>query len=271
MSVTLDETIAAARRRYGIRAITLAVIARGRTAVLEGFGARADTPFAAASLSKPVFAAALLRWAASIRLDLDRPLPDAPQGVTPRRLLSHSAGYGNGPVSMEPRLRFPPGERWVYSGEGYYLLQLYVEAATRRPVDAFVRQWLFEPLGMRRSAFGSNASSTLTTTVEDFASFLRALFSSQQELARRMMEPVVNTRQGVQWGLGWALPERDWFFHWGSLPGARCWVAGQREAGNALVYFADSDNGLKALPELMEGVYGAAPRWLRFPPLAAEL
>jgi CubicO group peptidase (beta-lactamase class C family) len=271
LSVTLDETIAAARRRYGIRAISLAVIASGRTVVMEGFGAKADTPFAAASLSKPVFAAAVLEWAAAMRMDLDRPLPGAPQGVTLRRLLSHSAGYGNGPVSKEPRLRSPPGERWLYSGEGYYLLQLYVEAATRKPADAFARQWLFAHLGMKRSAFGSNASSTLTTTVEDFASFLRALFTSRRELARRMMDPVADTGLGVQWGLGWALPERDWFFHWGSLPGARCWVAGQREAGNALVYFTDSDNGLKALPELMAAVFGAAPRWLRFPPLAAEL
>jgi hypothetical protein len=48
-------------------------------------------------------------------------------------------------------------------------------------------------------------------------------------------------------------------------------VAGQHEAKNALVYFTDSDNGLKALPELMATVFGAVPRWLRFPPLAAEL
>lgn len=269
--MNLDGIIAAARRRHGIRALSLAVIAGGRPVVLEGFGAKADTPFAAASLSKPVFAAALLEWAATIRMDLDRPLPDAPQGVTTRRILSHSAGYGNGPASKEPRLRFPPGKRWLYSGEGYYLLQLFVEAATGRPVDAFVRQWLFEPLGMKRSVIGSNASSTLSTTAEDFTRFLLALFSSRRELARRMMDPVVDTGLGVQWGLGWALPERDWFFHWGSLPGARCWVAGQREAGNALVYFTDSDNGLKALPELMALVYGAAPQWLRFPPLAAEL
>jgi len=87
------------------------------------------TVFEAASLSKPVFAWAVLRLAAEGGLDLDVPLHDLlPQDLIPgepllerltaRHVLSHSSGLPNWLDKVpEPVLRFAPGEGFGYSGE----------------------------------------------------------------------------------------------------------------------------------------------------------
>lgn len=102
---------------YKAPAISVAVFDRGRIVWSRAYGqaapgrpATARTLFQAASISKPVFAAATLRLVHERRLGLDRPindflrswrLPDAEaapaRAVTLRHLLSHSAGpFGDG-------------------------------------------------------------------------------------------------------------------------------------------------------------------------------
>jgi len=135
--------------------------------------------FQAASLSKPVFAYAVLRLVEQRRMALDAPvLQYLPQGyrhafdplqegasletdevtdprlraVTVRMLLQHTAGLPNwasGPLHFEGT----PGARWAYSGEGYVLLQRAVEAVTGRPLDEVMHELVFAPLGMVRSSF----------------------------------------------------------------------------------------------------------------------
>ena len=138
-----------------------------------------DAVFQAASLSKPVFAYAVLKLAQEGLLDLDTPLLDyLPQGywhvqnpfafgrspigervtapelnaVTARMVLSHTAGLPNwsdGPLAFD----FEPGSGWQYSGEGFMLLQRAVEAITNQKLDDFMRHRLFTPLGMSHTAF----------------------------------------------------------------------------------------------------------------------
>lgn len=140
---------------------------------------RPDSVFQAASLSKPVFAYAVLKLVQQGHLALDAPvLQYLPQGyrhafdplqpgpaaqsdevtdprlgaVTVRMLLQHTAGLPNwasGPLRFEGT----PGKRWAYSGEGYVLLQRAVEAVMRRPLDEVMQEQVFNPLGMSRSSY----------------------------------------------------------------------------------------------------------------------
>jgi CubicO group peptidase (beta-lactamase class C family) len=124
----------------------------------------ADTVYAAASLTKPVVAYTLLALAHDGVLSLDRPvadylpLPNAGDArartITARHLLSHSGGWRNWRNNMQQALTadFEPGSRWSYSGEGYFFLQRVLEKLTGRALGVLVRERVFQPLGMARSA-----------------------------------------------------------------------------------------------------------------------
>src|SRR5262245_62179729 len=109
----------------------VAVMEHGRRSCTSAFGTAdgtravdAATVFEAASLSKPVFAYAVLRLVDRGVLELDRPLgewaPDLPgpeRDITPRQVLSHVTGLTNEPRSGAPLNRlFAPGTRFSYSG-----------------------------------------------------------------------------------------------------------------------------------------------------------
>jgi CubicO group peptidase (beta-lactamase class C family) len=127
--------------------------------------------FQAASLGKPVFAYAALLLAGEGKLDLDRPLrtyvldhaPSDPRGdmVTARHVLSHSSGFRNWRNSTDQRLvpDFDPGDRFQYSGEGFYYLQHAVEKIGGRGLQQFMEERLFVPLGMGSSTYGWRADT----------------------------------------------------------------------------------------------------------------
>jgi CubicO group peptidase (beta-lactamase class C family) len=163
-------------RLASVPGLSIAVVDRGAVVWARSFGVLnasterpvlAETRFEAASMSKPVFAYGVLQLAEQQRLDLDRPLAayyrpaylpgDERIGrVTARHVLSHTSGLPNWGNDAEPetlRPAFEPGARFRYSGEGFFWLQLVVERITGLGLDAFMRAILFEPAGMRHSAF----------------------------------------------------------------------------------------------------------------------
>ncbi|MEQ8486989.1 MAG: serine hydrolase domain-containing protein [Pseudomonadales bacterium] len=152
----------------------------------------ADTRFQVASVSKWLTAWGVMTLVESGAVDLDAPvqdylrrwrLPEGPfdnDGVTVRRLLSHTAGLtdglgydgfapGEALQSLEASLTraadampgadgrvragLPPGSEWRYSGGGYTLLQLLIEEVTGQPFAAYLDDAVLTPLGMRRSTF----------------------------------------------------------------------------------------------------------------------
>ncbi|HEY3123114.1 MAG TPA: serine hydrolase domain-containing protein, partial [Thermoanaerobaculia bacterium] len=202
--------------------LSLAVVQNGQVVYRRAFGVRDestgarvddDTIFEAASLSKPVFAYAVLKLADAGRLDLDAPLAKYLPGdyvedprlrsITARRVLSHTTGFPNWRPDGQPlKIHFEPGERFSYSGEGFVYLQKAVENRTGQTLEALMRRLVFEPLRMTNSSYTwqdrfegrkaighdtvgsplglrrppvSNAAASLHTTALDYARFLEAV------------------------------------------------------------------------------------------------
>jgi CubicO group peptidase (beta-lactamase class C family) len=124
-----------------------------------------DTVVPAASLSKPVFAHAVLRLMDEGWLNPDRPLksyvPDhAPADhrgdtITARHVLSHSSGLRNWRNNRDQALvpDFDPGSRFQYSGEGFYYLQRAVEKIMGMGFEKYMQERLLVPLGMTSSTY----------------------------------------------------------------------------------------------------------------------
>jgi len=124
--------------------LSLAIIKNGEVTFNKGFGVKntstnepvdPDTTFEAASVSKTVFAYAVMQLVQQKVMDLDKPLaqyypelfPNTDprfQVITARHVLSHTTGLPNWRDPEEPfAFNFDPGKDFRYSGEGYYLLQ----------------------------------------------------------------------------------------------------------------------------------------------------
>jgi CubicO group peptidase (beta-lactamase class C family) len=123
-----------------------------------------DTVFDAASLSKPVFAHAILQLADHGVLSLDAPLADYLPGympgdqralaITAKHVLSHSSGLPNWRNDDLPlKTYFAPGARFSYSGEGFLYLQKAAEALTGEKLHDLVERLILRPFGMTRSSF----------------------------------------------------------------------------------------------------------------------
>jgi CubicO group peptidase (beta-lactamase class C family) len=169
--------------------LALAVIEHGEITHVRAYGKRdvehdlpltTDTVMYAASITKTLFAYAVMTLVDDGRLDLDRPiaamlpkpLPDYPKyadlaedarwrRITPRMLLDHSAGFANfrfwtrdgrfdehGKLTIE----FDPGTRFAYSGEGINLLQFVIENGLGIDVGTLIEARVFDRFGMRASS-----------------------------------------------------------------------------------------------------------------------
>ena len=179
----------------------LVLIESGKVAG-EYYSTRADTVdgntvFATSSMSKWITAHAVMKLVEQGKLDLDRPVDGyltrwhlpagafSNDGVTARRLLSHTAGLTDGLgfgdyrldevlPTLEQSLAAPrrsaagattpvavgmePGSEFRYSGGGYLLLELLVEEISGETFDAFVTREILQPLGMSRSGYADLSS-----------------------------------------------------------------------------------------------------------------
>lgn len=155
--------------------VAIAILRDGKLVWSKGFGVKkageqdvveSSTLFGAASLSKPVFAFAVLRMRDDKLIDLDRPLwnylpnPDLPDVessklLTARHVLSHSTGLQNWRFSPEQKLEFAfkPGESFRYSGEGFYYLQRVAEQITGNGFEDFMQERVLKPFGMLTSTY----------------------------------------------------------------------------------------------------------------------
>lgn len=186
--------------------------------------------------------------------------------ITARMSLSHTTGLP-GWRWFEPdqklRIHFEPGSQWSYSGEGMTLLQIVIQKITGRTLEDLAREYVFVPLGMTTSSYtwqprfeadyalghdssgktyqkdkdnAARAPSTLETTTDDYARFLRAvlrrdvlseaswneIFTPQIRIRTRTQfgpgsveTSSVNDAIELSYGLGWGLQRTP--YGWGAF------------------------------------------------------
>ena len=243
----IDARISAVMSATGSKGLAVAVIDNGDVVYVRTYGVRnakgdpltPETVMYGASLTKTVMAFVTLQLVDDGRIaldtpiadDLDKPLPsygpdpvfprkygpyadlagdERWRTITPRMALTHSTGFANF-AFLEPdrklRIRFDPGTRFAYSGEGFVLLQFAIEHGTKAKglgvdVGDLAQKNIFDPLGMTRTSlkwrpdFATNyadgwdengrleehsrrpkvgAAGSMDTTITDFAKFTAAL------------------------------------------------------------------------------------------------
>jgi CubicO group peptidase (beta-lactamase class C family) len=174
LTADLDKQVPALMESARVPGMAIAILSNGRPAWSRNFGVTnatskalvtADTLFNAASISKTVFAYAVMKLCERGLLDLDTPLstyttdrwvkedPRFDQ-ITARHVLSHTSGLQNWSSKDDPlRIHFAPGSQWLYSGEGYSYLQTIVSRLTGHDIDSYMRANIFEPFGMTSSGY----------------------------------------------------------------------------------------------------------------------
>ncbi len=154
------------------------VRAYGMANVVHGVPWEAGTVSNIGSVTKQFTAMALLLLEADGLLHLDDDvrehipeLPDFGTPVTLRQFLNHTSGYREiynllplagfrgedsferekaiQVVQRQPTLQTPPNTEWNYNNTGYILLSLIVERVSGQSFADFMRERVFEPLGMR--------------------------------------------------------------------------------------------------------------------------
>ena len=222
----VEQTLPRLMQQARVPGVSLALIRDAQIVWQAAFGVKnaeqneqltPATLFQAASLSKPLFAYAVLCLVDQGILDLDCPLteyqsppfistdPFLPQ-ITARMVLCHLTGWPNWREKGQPLIRSTlPGTAFSYSGESFGYLQKVIEHLTHQPLAQFLRQRVLLPLGMTHSTYewttaesnpssGHNlegkpsalfilpephAAASLQTTPYEYARFLCAMLNAE--------------------------------------------------------------------------------------------
>ena len=237
---------------YDIPGISVLIIDDGKVVYNNGRGVKSNdteepvdtqTVFSAASLSKQVFAYAVMKLVESGDFDLDKPLyqyleyeelqhDERYKLITARMILSHSSGlpnWRNGKLT----LLFDPGKQFSYSGEGFVYLGKVIEHHLQKEIEQVIEELVFLPLRMTNSSFAwqdrfeanyapphdflgfpipkrksrrSNVAASLQTTSEDYSKLILALLNTS-ELKKGTIKEVFSKQVVLSdWnGLSWGL------------------------------------------------------------------
>ncbi len=226
----------------------------GRTVFSKAYGLadltheipfRTTTPTNIGSTSKQFTAFAVLLQADRGHLDLDDDIrehvPELPafgEVITIRHLLTHTSGlreflnsFGltGAPASavsreqvitivqQQPALQNSPGDEWNYNNTAFSLASTIVERTSGQDFDDFVREHIFEPLGMHASyvrmnptvlipgrADGYTPGGSGWTAPGDLGGAVGAggIYASVEDLQRwgeHMLDPKVGSPELVEW------------------------------------------------------------------------
>ena len=182
-----------------------------------------DTTFKLASVTKPLFAHAILIASEEGTLALDTPL--GPEGSTVAHLLAHASGLG--PETKDPVTT--PGTRRIYSNAGFELLGQALTRAAGMPAADYLREAVCDSLGMSATWLLGSPAHGAESTVDDLIRFCAEWLSPTllaPVTATRAYSPFLEELSGVlpgfgrqdpnPWGLGFEIRGRKQP-HWTGL------------------------------------------------------
>ncbi len=188
INLKVDSFVNLQMTQKGIAGLSLAVMNEGKIIHSKGFGyanlehkvpVTTNTVFLMASVTKTFVAVATMmlveKGSISLTDTIGKFVHDIPSHwkvVTIQQLLSHTSGikgsidwpppcktelkydnfnYTRADVISETAclpLSFPPGEKWDYSGRGYYVLGMLIEAVSGKTFENYLKENIFDPLQM---------------------------------------------------------------------------------------------------------------------------
>lgn len=185
----------------------LAVLKDGQVIYQHGYGiANLDygvpissaTVFNIASMSKQFTAMSVALLARQGKLSLDddirKYLPELPQyqnPITIRQLIYHTSGireythlmqlagvrFQDAPdeevfkiIARQQELNFKPGEEYLYSNSGYFLLAQIVKRASGKSLREYADENIFKPLGMTATRFHDDSSEVIKNRATGYSS-----------------------------------------------------------------------------------------------------
>src|SRR5262245_6122847 len=197
--VSDSAVVQALLKQFNVPGVSIAIIKDFKVAATYAYGVAdvetgapvtPETMFQAASISKPVAAMASLKAVQDGKFTLDQDVNtilkswQLPTGdftrerpVTPRSLMSHTSGTGDGfgfpgyapsaPLPTIPqildgvppsnlrkvRLERPPLTGFKYSGGAVLIQQLALTDAVGKPFAQIAREWVLDPIGMANSTY----------------------------------------------------------------------------------------------------------------------
>lgn len=264
--------VEALRQIDGWGAATAAAGAVSRGGPPSAYGA-SSTGLRLASVTKPMFAYAVLIATEEGSVSLDDPA--GPPGSTVRHLLAHASGLGFD--TAEPIA--PPGRRRIYSNTGFDALAAHLEERTGMTAAEYLREAVFEPLGMAGATLDGSPAAWGRATLDDVLLFAAELLAPTLVAPATLdaavtvqfpglagVLPGVGRFDPLGWGLGFELRDAKlphWtgttnspatFGHFGGS-GTFLWV--DPVAGVACAALTDRDFGpwaLEAWPRLSDAV-----------------
>jgi len=240
--------------------------------------------------------------------------------LTVRHLLSHTSGLSQHgfpgydakdelpaasdvlagkPPANTPMVHFTtfPGAQFSYSGGGFVILQLFLEALLLKGFPRIMRETVFEPLRMTRSHFDlpeneanysvpyltghlkapsgpyrfvELAAAGLWTTPSDLLKAIAAVQDSlvpaaqnvflSQATAQDMLKPVHDVRGGSSIAHGWFVTDNAFGHSGGNEPGYGCYAIGFRPKIHSNVALPTSPWG-SALAVMTNGPYTNHAVW----------
>jgi len=284
------------------------VWAQGFGEVEKGSGDRvtADTLFPIGSVTKSFTALAIMQLAESGKLGLDDRVSihiDAFTGgaaseVTLRQLLNHTSGYstvqGNsqhgaaeasqlGLIEYAQQLALieparTPGAGWEYSNANYQILGAVIEQLSGETYADYIKQRIFEPLGMNESVvvvgpvpdtmatghrpwFGGVRAASgaeglrinapvggIASSAKDMGRYLPIWLNCEDDVLSAAGKTAMMTPSGPaspMYGLGWSIdPTLGTVYHTGLVPGAETLASINPSDGTAAAVMVNANGGL---------------------------
>jgi CubicO group peptidase (beta-lactamase class C family) len=219
--------------------------------------------------------------------------------VTARMILSNSSGIGFSSDDPDNKftIDFNPGEKFKYSPIGFQVLSHVIEKITNMRLENFMQQVILTPLHMDQSSYiwvdkydslrayqhnwqgvtdtslkkwkRGAACCSLQTNAEDYSKLVIAVMDGKllkKTTWDEVMKPQINADArfpNLFWGLGWGLEKTatgECFWHWGDGGKSKDYITANLSTKDAIMFFANSENGLSFAKEMLDdGIGGEHP------------